>query len=271
MVMGKEVRLSRLFKNGRMLCVPMDHGVTSGPIKGLTDINDIVNKVDEGGASAVILHKGMIKGLKRPPSLGIIMHATASTVLGPSPNYKVQIAVVEEAIRLGADGVSVHINIGAKEEPEMLATLGYLSDSSDEWGMPFLAMMYPRGEFIKNPNDPAVLAHVVRVGAELGADVVKTSYTGDPDSFKQVVKACPVPVVIAGGPKVSTDRELLEMAKGAIEAGAKGVTFGRNVFQHDNPVLILKALGKIVYENWSVEEALEVLKGEKQSSYTQTR
>lgn len=259
-MMGKQLRLSRLFKNGRMLCVPMDHGVTNGPIRGLEDMDSIVRKVEAGGASAVILHKGVIKALNFAPRLGIVMHATASTVLGPAPNFKVQVATVEEAVRLGADAVSVHINIGAKEEPEMLTTLGYLADAADEWGMPFLAMMYARGEFIKNPKDPETLAHVVRVGAELGADVVKTPYTGDPDSFRQVVKGCPVPVVIAGGPKVGNERQLLEMVKGAIEAGAVGVTFGRNIFQHENPEKIVKAIGKIVYENADIEEALEALK-----------
>ena len=260
-MMGKQLRLSRILRKGMMLCVPMDHGVTNGPIKGLVDINEIVRKVEIGGASAIILHKGMIKGLNFTPNIGLVMHATASTALGPSPNFKVQSASVEEAIRIGADAVSVHINIGAKEEPDMLYTLGYMADAADEWGLPLLAMMYPRGENIKDPSNPQTLAHVVRIGAELGADVVKTPYTGDPDTFREVVRASPVPVVIAGGPKVSTDRELLEMAKGAIEAGAKGVTFGRNVFQHENPSLILKALGKIVYERKDVDEALEVLKG----------
>lgn len=259
-MMGKQFRLSRLFKNGRMLCVPMDHGVTDGPIRGLEDLNSIVRKVEAGGASAVVLHKGAIKSLNFAPKLGLIMHATASTSLGPSPNFKVQVSTVEEAIRLGADAISVHINIGAREEPEMLTTLGYLADAADEWGMPLLAMMYARGEFIKNPVDSEILAHVVRLGAELGADVVKTPYTGDPDSFKRVVKGSPVPVVIAGGPRVENERQLLEVVKGAMEAGAVGVAFGRNIFQHENPEKMVRAIGKIVYEGADVEEALELLK-----------
>ena len=122
-----------------------------------------------------------------------------------APNKKVLMGSVEETIRLGADAVSVHINVGGKEEPEMLQQLGMVADKCGEWNMPLIAMMYPRGENIKNPHDPEIVAHAARIGAEAGADIVKTLYTGDVDSFKQVVKGCPVPIVIAGGPKADSD------------------------------------------------------------------
>jgi fructose-bisphosphate aldolase/2-amino-3,7-dideoxy-D-threo-hept-6-ulosonate synthase len=166
---------------------------------------------------------------------------------------------VEEAIRLGADAVSLHINIGAKEEPEMLQKLGMVADKCDEWSVPLVAMMYPRGENIKNPHDPEIVAHAARVGAEAGADVVKAVYTGDVDSFKGVVRSCPVPIVIAGGPKASTDREILEMCAGAMSAGAKGVTFGRNIFQHKNPPAMVRALNRIVIQGKTVKEAMKEL------------
>ncbi|MEM2744643.1 MAG: fructose-bisphosphate aldolase, partial [Nitrososphaerota archaeon] len=98
--------------------------------------------------------------------------------------------------------------------------------------------------------------------AELGADIVKTVYTGSSESFRKVVNRCPVPIVIAGGPKVENDKQVLEMAKGAMDAGAIGVTFGRNVFQHENPKAIVKALASIVFRKSNVEEALEVLNKE---------
>ncbi|MEM4340463.1 MAG: hypothetical protein QW319_02865, partial [Candidatus Nitrosocaldus sp.] len=107
------------------------------------------------------------------------------------------------------------------------------------------------------PHDPGVVAHTARIGAEAGADIVKTVYTGDPDSFKMVVKGCPVPIVIAGGPKASSDEEVLEMTKGAMEAGAAGVTFGRNIFQHRNPPAMIRALASIIFENSSVKDALK--------------
>ncbi|MCP8312672.1 MAG: 2-amino-3,7-dideoxy-D-threo-hept-6-ulosonate synthase [Candidatus Methylarchaceae archaeon HK02M1] len=259
MVWGKKIRLNRITTNGKMICIPMDHGITIGPVKGLTEMGDMIERVSEGGATAVLVHKGIMRLLKEPPRIGLIMHLSGSTKLGLTPNRKVQVGTVEEAIRLGADAVSVHVNLGCKEEPEMLATLGTIADNCDIWGMPLIAMMYPRGENLKEPNKPDVIAHVARIGAELGADIIKTVYTGDLDSFKTVVKGCPVPIVIAGGPKSETDRDILEMTYGAIHAGAIGVACGRNVFQHDHPEAIVRALFMIIMQKKSVEEALEAL------------
>ncbi|MCP8305024.1 MAG: class I fructose-bisphosphate aldolase family protein [archaeon] len=259
MVWGKKIRLNRITANGKMICIPMDHGITIGPVKGLIDMGDMIERVREGGATAALVHKGIIRSLKEPPRIGLIMHLSGSTNLGLAPNRKVQVGSVEEAVRLGADAVSLHINIGCKEEPEMLATLGSVADDCDTWGMPLIAMMYPRGENVKDPNKPDVIAHVARIGAELGADIIKTVYTGDLDSFKAVVKGCPVPIVIAGGPKSETDRDIMEMVYGAIHAGAIGVACGRNVFQHDHPEAMVRALYMIIMQEKSVEEALEAL------------
>ena len=256
MVSGKSVRLSRITDRGRMVCVPMDHGLSMGPIRGLDDIAATIEKVEAGGATAIIVHKGIIRMLEEPRKMGLIMHISGSTSLGV-PDWKVRVGSIEEALLLGADGVSVHVNIGGSDEPWMLEKLGETADECDRWGMPFLSMMYPRGENIKDPMDPEVIAHVTRIGGELGADIVKTTYTGDPDTFKGVVKSCPSPVVIAGGPKMDTNLEVLEMVAGAMEAGAIGVTFGRNVFQHKNPTAIVRALSTIIKDGASVDEALE--------------
>lgn len=242
-----------------MLCIPMDHGISNGPIKGLEDIHSVIYECSSAGLTCVLVNKGIIKSMPRPPNIGLIAHFSASTSIGPAPNRKILIGTVEEAIRLGADAVSLHINIGSKEEPEMLQKLGIISDKCDEWSVPLVAMMYPRGENIKNPHDPEIVAHAARVGAEAGADVVKTVYTGDPASFRRVVRGCPVPIVIAGGPKANTDREILEMCEGAMMAGAKGVTFGRNIFQHKNPPTIVRALYKIILEKRNVREAMKEL------------
>lgn len=242
-----------------MLCIPMDHGISNGPIKGLEDIHSVIYECSSAGLTCVLVNKGIIKSMPRPPNIGLIAHFSASTSIGPAPNRKILIGTVEEAIRLGADAVSLHINIGSKEEPEMLQKLGIISDKCDEWSVPLVAMMYPRGENIKNPHDPEIVAHAARVGAEAGADVVKTVYTGDPASFRRVVRGCPVPIVIAGGPKANTDREILEMCEGAMMAGAKGVTFGRNIFQHKNPPTIVRALYKIIIEKRNVREAMKEL------------
>jgi fructose-bisphosphate aldolase / 2-amino-3,7-dideoxy-D-threo-hept-6-ulosonate synthase len=182
--------------------------------------------------------------------------------LSPNLNAKVQVCSVQEAIRLGADAVSVHVNVGAQDEDKMLSNLGKVAEECDLYGMPLLAMMYPRGPKIQNEHAPDVVAHAARIGAELGADIIKANFTGNIDTFKGVIESCPVPVVIAGGPKCKTSEEILQTTKDALTAGAAGLSFGRNVFQHEHPTLIVKALSAIVHDNASVEQALKIL-GEK--------
>jgi fructose-bisphosphate aldolase/2-amino-3,7-dideoxy-D-threo-hept-6-ulosonate synthase len=125
--------------------------------------------------------------------------------------------------------------------------------------MPLVAMMYPRGENIKNQYDPEIVAHTVRIGAEAGADIIKSVYTGDISSFKRVTKSCPVPIVIAGGPKANTDKDIFEMCFGAMKAGAIGVTFGRNIFQHKNPPAVVHALKSIILDGETTKEALTAI------------
>lgn len=254
---GKERRLSRITEKGKIVCVPMDHGVSDGPIKGLEDINSVVKAVDDGGATAIILHKGPIKALRFAPNAGIIMHISGSTSYGQTPYHKVLVAGVEEAIRLGADAISMHINVGAIDEKYMLKDLGRVADIADRYGMPLIAMMYVRGENVKNQYDPDLIKRAVRLGGELGADIVKAPYTGTVETFKEVVRGSLVPVAIAGGPKLEKLDDALRMAKDAIEAGAVGVTFGRNVFQDLNPKGVVRALRKIVIDGAGLNEALE--------------
>jgi len=235
----------------------MDHSISIGPATGLERPEETLAKVQRGGATCFLAHKGVLKSLRSPPKIGMILHVSASTSLGLAPNRKVLVASPSEAVRLGADAVSIHINIGGKEEPEMLQQLGEVSDACETLQMPLIAMMYPRGENVKDPSVPDVVAHVARIGAECGADMVKTVYTGDSESFRKVVSGCPVPVVLAGGSKVDSDTALLEMAEGAMRAGAAGVTFGRNVFQHKDPEGIVAALRKVVIERKSVNEAMK--------------
>ena len=211
MVLGRDIRLSRILKKDRMLCIPMDHGISNGPIPGLENIHSVIYQCEKAGLTCVLVNKGIIKTLPRAIDIGLIVHLSGSTSIGPAPNRKVLMGSVEEALRLGADAVSVHINIGAKEEPEMLYNLGMISDECDEWNIPLIAMMYPRGETIKNQYDPEIVAHTARIGAEAGADIVKSVYTGEVNSFRKVVKSCPVPIVIAGGPKAKTDKDIVEM------------------------------------------------------------
>ncbi len=263
MHLGKALRLERIVNRntGRTIIVPLDHGVTVGPIYGLVDLRETVDKVAEGGANAVLMHKGLVRCGHREHGrdVGLIVHLSASTALSPYPNAKTLVGSVEDAIKLGADAVSVHVNIGDESERQMLSDLGNVSSRAAEWGIPVLAMVYARGPKIENEFDPQVVAHCARLGEELGADVVKVVYTGDIESFSKVVDACCVPVVIAGGPKLENTRQLVQMVHDSIEAGGAGLSVGRNIFQAEAPDRLVRALHQVVHEDYSVEQALSLL------------
>jgi predicted phospho-2-dehydro-3-deoxyheptonate aldolase len=259
---GKTRRLRRIMQqDNRTVIVPMDHGVTIGPIQGLTNMQQITTQLLKGNVDAILVHKGIAKHIDVGKA-GLIVMLSGMTNLSPNVNGKVQVCSVQEAIRIGADAVSVHVNIGAQDEDKMLQTLGKVSDECDLYGIPLLAMMYPRGPKIQNEHAAEAVAHAARVGAELGADIIKVNYTGSIDTFKTVVESCPVPVVIAGGPKCKTLQEILQTTSDSMKAGAAGLSIGRNVFQCDNPTQIAKALSTIVHKGVSVEQALKIL-GEK--------
>jgi fructose-bisphosphate aldolase/2-amino-3,7-dideoxy-D-threo-hept-6-ulosonate synthase len=263
-VIGKTIRLERIInrKTKRTVIAPMDHGVTIGPVEGIVDMDKTIESISQGGADAVLMHKGIVEQGHRGygKDLGLIIHLSASTSLSPDPNKKVLVTSVEKAIQLGADAVSIHTNIGSETESDMLIELGEIAETCSYWGIPLLAMMYPRGQKVENEHDVEMVKHAARVGSELGVDIIKTNYTGDPDTFKEVVDGALVPVVIAGGPKVDTDRDLLEMVKDSLEVGGAGVAFGRNLFQAENPGKITKAISEVVHKDLEVEEALKILK-----------
>jgi predicted phospho-2-dehydro-3-deoxyheptonate aldolase len=266
-MIGKQIRLERIInRNSRKtVIIPMDHGVTIGPVPGLIDMKTTINAIAEGGANAIVIHKGVVANGHRGSGrdVGLIIHLSASTKLAPDPNAKMLVCSVEEAIRLGADALSIHVNIGADDEKDMLKDLGQIAREAYYWGLPLLAMMYTRGKKIKNEFDVSVVKHAARVGAELGADIVKVSYTGSAESFRDVVDGCFVPVVIAGGEKMETDEDILTMVRGSLDAGGAGVSIGRNAFQHHMPERIVKSISLMVHEDCSVQEALNYLKDRK--------
>lgn len=248
---GKELRMRRIMErdSGNALIVPMDHGVSLGPVTGISTIMDSIVKSEKGGATAIVVHKGIASLLDRETigKLGLIVHLSASTSLSNDVNHKVLVGTVYDAIKVGGDAVSIHINLGGSHEEEMLDQLGDISSQCADLGMPLLAMMYPRGENVKNQFDVDAVKHCTRVGAELGADIVKTNYTGEIESFREVIQGCPVPVVIAGGQKMDSEKALLNMVRDAMKAGAKGISIGRNIFQHENITGITRRVANILF------------------------
>jgi len=263
-MIGKKIRLERIIdrNSGKTVIVPMDHGVTVGPIDGLADMRSTIGKVVAGGANAILMHKGIVRAGHRGTGkdVGLIIHLSAGTSMSPDPNAKELVCTVEEAIKLGADAVSIHINLGAETDREMLQQLGFVSERCLEWQMPLVAMMYTRGSKIKDEYGLENVKHAARVGAELGADLVKVPYTGTAEGFAEVVQGCPVPVVIAGGPKMGSDEDIFKMVDGALKAGAAGLSIGRNAFQHETPEKMIQALCKMVHKGAGIEEAIAVLK-----------
>ena len=162
---------------------------------------------------------------------------------------------------MGADAVSIQINLGAETDSQMLHDLGLVSGQCRRWMMPLVAMMYTRGKKIDSEFNVKHVKHAARVGAEMGADIVKVNYTGSVESFREVVEGCPIPVVIAGGEKTETDEQVLEMVAGALAAGAAGASIGRNAFQHHRPDRMVAAISRMVHQGISAPEAKAFLEG----------
>jgi class I fructose-bisphosphate aldolase len=247
----------------RTFVVPMDHGVTMGPILGLYDMAGTVGQMAGTGVNCVIVHKGLVRSiapvLSRAPDVGLIVHLCASTSSAPDPNEKQLVCTAEEALGLGADGVSVHVNIGAATEGQMLRDFAETAEQCRRLNVPLLAMMYARGPRLRAQFSEAFSSHCARVAYEIGADMVKVQYTGDPESFRRVVQSVPIPVLIAGGPKMSNDREVLDMIQGALDAGAAGISIGRNVFGAERVGPLCRAIGSMLHEGVRADKALQRL------------
>ncbi|WP_135825502.1 2-amino-3,7-dideoxy-D-threo-hept-6-ulosonate synthase [Halorussus ruber] len=255
MDVGTAARLDRIGTDGKYVIVPMDHGITLGAVKGLADIESTIDAVTRGGADSVLTQKGIAPRVHpNKNGAGYIVHLNASTSIGPDNNDKRMTGTVKEAVRAGADAVSLHINVGSDYEREQMEDLARVTDTADEYGVPVLAMAYARGPGV-DEHDAENLGHAVRLAEEMGSDVVKTAYSGDAESFERVVESTALPVVIAGGAPEG-DRATLEAVRGAMDAGAAGVSMGRSIFQHDDPEAITRAVSAVVHDGASAEDAL---------------
>ncbi|MBZ6494741.1 2-amino-3,7-dideoxy-D-threo-hept-6-ulosonate synthase [Natrinema longum] len=255
MTTGTDARLERIGTDGSYVIIPMDHGITMGAVQGLKDIESTIDGVTSGGADAVLTQKGVAPRVHdNKNGKGYIVHLNGSTTIGPDEQDKRMTGTVEEAIRVGADAVSFHINVGSDHEPDQISQLSEVTEQAQRFGIPVLAMAYARGPGVDSA-DPEALGHAVRLAEELGADIVKTGYSGDAESFQHVVESTRLPVVIAGGSK-GTDRETIEMVRGVMDAGGAGVSMGRSIFQHEDPEAIARAVAGVVHEDLSTDEAL---------------
>jgi 2-amino-4,5-dihydroxy-6-oxo-7-(phosphonooxy)heptanoate synthase len=258
---GKRLRFDRLMhrsgvqhetgvhrRAGALFLVPLDHSVAHGPLATSDGLANIIEAVGRNGADGVVVHKGRVRFLDSlGPRLALVVHLSASTSHAPDADHKVLVGDVEQAVRCGADAVSVHVNLGSNTEAAQLADLGRVASQSALWGIPLIAMIYPRGPRIADGTDPELVAHAASLAADLGADVVKTPFTGDVESMSDVVRSCPIPIITAGGEKAVSQERLYGGIEDVMRAGAAGVAVGRNVFQAHDVADVTRRISRIVH------------------------
>ena len=245
-------RLERLLPNGRGVWIPMDHGLSGYPEKGLDRMDSVIDSVINARADAIVCHKGVLsQQYARTGFTKFVCHVSASTAHGgENSQFKVKIGNASEALSRGAAGVSGQINLGDENESEMIREMGELTSEAHEADMPVLGMVYPRGpNLVALPNDiTGGVAHAARVAYEMGCHVVKVPWTGNAESFRKVCEAVPIPVLISGGPSNGSFDETLEIVRYAMSAGGAGVCMGRQVFGAEDPFTCVHALRKIVHD-----------------------
>lgn len=245
---GKKRRMERLFlgPNKRCLMVPLDHAPWLGPIKGINNPKKIVQNVLDGGANALLVTPGFLNQVApiMKPDTGIVLRV--SIVAGPSSEalQETPAATLKTALRVDADAVAVSIFFGRGGECSIMKWMSELIEQSYEYQMPVLAEMMPSSEKF---FDAEAIAHVSRLGMELGADIIKTNYCGDPEAFRQILDAVGLPVVVAGGANQDGTNGTLGMVKELMEAGASGVAIGRRVWQSENPAELVRSMKGIMF------------------------
>lgn len=241
---GKQIRMRRIFKNdGKSVIAALDFGLFQGTVKGLENAREAVQKVVDGGADAIIMSPGFAKATWDiyAGKAALILRVTAGrSKFNTAKNGHILITSVEEAVALGADAIMNMVFIGADEEQEMFELMKELSEKCMRYGIVLFTELLPAN--FDDPFNPDWIDSCIRLGFEHGADAVKTYYASE--NYESMVRNCPVPVVMAGGPKTS---DFYEMVENAIRSGAAGVAIGRNVYGSENPQETVSKLVSIVH------------------------
>lgn len=250
---ARHVRMTHLYRyqSGGLLVVPLDHPISTGTALRDGQLDRLVGEVADNGADAVVLHKGALRDV-RPRwfrSMSLFVHLSASTGLATDPDAKYLVATVEEALRWGGHGVSVHVNAGSLTEGRQIADLARVAEACDRWGMPLMAMVYARGPQVTDGRARGLVAHAATIAAELGADLVKTPLPESTQDIASIVRDCPIPVLAAGG---APSGDALSRLAEAVRAGAGGIAAGRLVFDSDDPGSMTRRLATLVHDRAAV-------------------
>lgn len=256
---GKNNRMSKLFQaDGKCFYLPIDHGYFLGPTRSLEKPGETIAPLTPY-ADALFVTRGVLRACVNPVgSLPIILRVSGgSSVLKDLSNEEITTSI-EEILRLNVSAVGVSVFVGSEYEKQTLMNLSKLVNECSTYGIPVMAVTAVGKELAK--RDARFLSLAARIFAELGADVVKTYWCED---FEKVVEGCPVPVVIAGGPKVDTEKQVFDFVYDGMQRGASGLNLGRNVWQNPNPVAVMRGLEAIIHKgatNLEANEMFEELK-----------
>ncbi|MDI6735551.1 MAG: 3-hydroxy-5-phosphonooxypentane-2,4-dione thiolase [bacterium] len=252
---GMKNRLSQLIQpDGRCFFMPIDHGYFQGPTRKLEKPEETIKPLFPY-YDALFVTRGVLRACIDPVNTKpIILRVSGGTsMVGKDLANEELTTSMEDAVRLNVAAVGISVFVGSDYEQQTLLNLAKLVNEGEKYGIPVMAVTAVGKELEK--RDARYLALACRIAAELGAKVVKTYWC---ENFEKVVNGCPVPVVMAGGPKVETDREVFEFVYDGLQKGAIGVNLGRNIWQNEHPVAMIKALRAIVHENVTVEDAMEI-------------
>jgi DhnA family fructose-bisphosphate aldolase class Ia len=256
---GKTLRMNAIFRkaDGKSVIVAIDHGGIAGPIQGILKPAPLIQACLKGGADAILTTRGFVKASigEWDRGLALILRLTGGfTVLGGKFEEEM-ISSPETALLYGAAGAAVTVKFGHEKEGIFARQASLAADACERWGLPLMIEAMAKGKDLK-PGDPEGIRLASRAAQEIGADIVKTYYTGDPESFREVIEGCPVPVVILGGEKMNSLEEMFQVVYDSMQAGAAGTAIGRNIWQHANPQAMVEAMAGMVHEGWSVKQAL---------------
>lgn len=266
-MLGKEVRMSRLVnpKSNKMMAITVDHAISRGiaPLTGLHHVQDTIDKIILGRPDAMTLTKGIAEHCMWNHAGEVAMLLKISNYSPVAPTKDTIFGTVDEAIRMGADAVSMGCMTLGDFQGEQFEAIGRVSEECMRKGMPLIGHVYPKGESVK-PEDRTAwenIAYCVRSACELGMDIIKTTYTGDPESMAKVVATVPSTfrIVIQGGDACKTLDDYLQMTRDAMDCGVGGVTMGRFVWDYKDVTALVIALRYIIHEGYSVKEAKELL------------